>query len=129
MELQASLEAFMLLKEPCAVEFHTDSEYLRQGITTWLRSWKQNGWRTKDKKSVKNADLWVLLDAQVARHIVTWSWVKGHAGDPENERCDVLANEGVAVIKKDYTPDQLKSALATFIASANPAPSPLLNLI
>jgi ribonuclease HI len=81
MELQAAIEAFAALKRPCAVEFHTDSNYLRDGITQWLPGWQRNGWRTKSKQPVKNADLWRQLAEAVAQHQVNWHWVKGHAGD------------------------------------------------
>ena len=74
---------------------HVDSQYVMNGVTRWVAGWKRNGWRTADKKPVKNQDLWEALDAEVARHQVTWRWVKGHAGDPGNERADALANRGV----------------------------------
>lgn len=95
MELMAAIAALEALKRPSVVVLHTDSVYLRSGITTWLRKWKSNGWRTADKKPVKNADLWQRLDAAAQRHQVQWLWVKGHAGDPGNERADALANEGM----------------------------------
>jgi ribonuclease HI len=96
MELTAVIEALTALKKPCQVTVYTDSEYVRQGITTWIHGWKQRGWKTADKKPVKNVDLWQRLDAQVSLHQVTWKWVKGHAGDPGNERADALANRGVS---------------------------------
>jgi ribonuclease HI len=95
MELQAAIEALKSLKRPCTVVLTTDSQYLRQGITTWLAGWKRNGWKTAAKQPVKNADLWQALDEQVARHQIEWRWVKGHSGHPENERADQLANRGV----------------------------------
>lgn len=93
MELLAAAVALESLTRPCKVELWTDSEYVRQGITSWLAGWKRNNWRTSQKKAVKNVDLWKRLDAAQAPHQVEWHWVKGHAGDPGNERCDVLARE------------------------------------
>ena len=96
MELMAAIQALELLKRPCDVELTTDSQYLRQGITQWIHNWKKRGWKTADKKPVKNQDLWQRLDAAVSQHRVSWAWVKGHAGHPENERADELANEAIA---------------------------------
>ncbi|RUO38103.1 ribonuclease HI [Aliidiomarina shirensis] len=93
MELLAAAVALESLTRPCAVELWTDSEYVRQGITSWLAGWKRNNWRTSQKKPVKNVDLWKRLDAAQAPHQVAWHWVKGHAGNAGNERCDVLARE------------------------------------
>jgi ribonuclease HI len=91
MELKAAIEALNALKRPCAVEIHTDSAYVRDGIMKWIHGWQRNGWRTADRKPVKNADLWQeLLDAET-RHEVKWHWVKGHSGHPENDRVDALA--------------------------------------
>ncbi len=95
MELTAVIRALEALTRPCRVRLHTDSQYVQKGISEWIHGWKRNGWRTADKKPVKNADLWQQLDAQAARHTVEWLWVKGHAGHPENERADALANRGV----------------------------------
>ena len=95
MELMAAIRALEALTRPCQVELHTDSQYVRQGITEWMRGWKARGWKTADKKPVKNEDLWRELDAARARHEVTWRWVKGHAGDPLNERADALARAGL----------------------------------
>jgi len=95
MEMTAAIEALEALKRPCRVELHTDSQYLRQGITEWIGGWKARGWRTADKKPVKNEDLWRRLDAARARHAVQWRWVKGHAGHPLNERADALARQGL----------------------------------
>lgn len=95
MELLAAIEALEALKRPCEVELHTDSQYLRQGITQWIDRWKANGWRTADRNPVKNADLWRRLDQARARHSLQWRWVKGHAGHPENERADALARAGM----------------------------------
>ena len=96
MELTAAIEALEALKGPSDVELHTDSNYLRGGITSWIKGWKRNGWRTADKKPVKNAELWQGLEQAEARHRVNWHWVKGHAGHDENERADELAREGMA---------------------------------
>jgi ribonuclease HI len=95
MELMAAIAALEALTRPSVVRLHTDSVYLRSGITSWLQKWKLNGWRTSGKKPVKNADLWQRLDAATQRHQVQWLWVKGHAGDPGNERADALANKGM----------------------------------
>lgn len=119
MELQAAIEALAALKEPCNVEFFTDSEYVKNGVTTWLPKWRTNGWRTEARKSVKNADLWRALDAAAARHKVEWNWLKGHVGHQGNERCDVLANEAIANIRKTFTPEQLKTALTQLASSKN----------
>ncbi|MDJ0512212.1 MAG: ribonuclease HI [Methyloceanibacter sp.] len=96
MELTAAIEALEALKGPSDVELFTDSNYLRGGITGWIKSWKRNGWRTADKKPVKNVELWQRLEQAEARHEVNWHWVKGHAGHDENERADELAREGMA---------------------------------
>jgi ribonuclease HI len=96
MELMAAISALEALKRPCTVDLHTDSQYLRNGIMTWIKGWKRNGWRTADKKPVKNVDLWQRLDAALAPHTVRWHWVKGHAGHRLNERADELAREGLA---------------------------------
>ena len=95
MEMTAAIVALEALKRPCQVRLYTDSQYLRDGIMTWLRGWKARGWRTADKKPVKNIDLWQRLDAAVAPHQIEWIWVRGHAGHPENERADALARAAV----------------------------------
>ncbi|GAC1621744.1 MAG: ribonuclease HI [Nevskia sp.] len=95
MELTGAIMALEALREPCAVRLHTDSKYVMQGLTEWLPGWKKRGWKTADKKPVKNQDLWLRLDAAAARHAVDWRWVKGHAGDPGNEAADRLANRGL----------------------------------
>ena len=95
MELMAAIKALEALKKPSAVVVHTDSRYVMDGITKWLPRWKANGWRTADKKPVKNDDLWRALEAAAAPHAVTWRWVKGHDGHPDNERVDRLAVEAV----------------------------------
>jgi len=95
MELTAVIEALTSLKRSCDITIYTDSEYVRKGITEWIHGWKTRGWKTADRKPVKNADLWQRLDALRDLHHVDWRWVKGHAGDPGNERADALANRGV----------------------------------
>ena len=116
MELRAAIEALSALKQPCAVEFHTDSNYLRDGITKWLAGWRRNGWKTKSKQPVKNADLWRQLANVVAQHTVNWHWVKGHAGDAGNERCDELATAAIMALKQRHSREQLAASLAEFNA-------------
>jgi len=99
MELMGAIEGLRALTEPCEVKLTTDSQYVRQGITQWMHGWKKNGWKTAAKKPVKNEDLWKKLDEQVARHQVSWFWVKGHSGHRENEIADKLANDGIAKIR------------------------------
>ena len=96
MELMAAIAALEALKAPSAVDLYTDSNYLRDGITSWIKSWKKNGWRTADRKPVKNAELWERLEKAATRHEVRWHWVKGHVGHDANERADELAREGMA---------------------------------
>ncbi|MSU63778.1 MAG: ribonuclease HI [Pedosphaera sp.] len=117
MELQAAIAALAALKQPCEVTLYTDSQYLRQGITQWLRNWKRNGWRTTDRKPVKNDDLWRQLDELAIRHRIEWKWLKGHAGHPDNERCDVLAAAAIAQLRKELSPSQVKMAHDAFLAS------------
>ena len=100
MELTAAIEALEALTEPCQVTLTTDSTYVRDGITRWLANWKKNGWRTTAKKPVKNQELWQKLDRQASRHDVIWKWVKGHSGHPDNERADMLANQGMIAVKE-----------------------------
>ena len=95
MELRAAIEGLAALKRPSRVTVTTDSQYVRQGITQWIEGWKRNQWRTSAKKPVKNQDLWQLLDELTSRHEVTWEWVKGHSGHPDNELADALANRGI----------------------------------
>lgn len=95
MELTAAISALEALKGPSRVDLHTDSEYVRNGITVWIHGWKKRGWKTADKKPVKNVELWQRLDEARNRHDVTWHWVRGHAGDTENERADELARQGM----------------------------------
>jgi ribonuclease HI len=103
MELMAAIQALESLTRPVVVRLHTDSAYLRNGITRWLPNWKRNGWLTAGKQPVKNADLWQRLEAAVERHQVEWLWVKGHAGNPGNERADALANRGMAEARSAST--------------------------
>ena len=100
MELMAAIQALESLNRPCDIILTTDSQYVRQGITDWLAGWKRNGWKTSQKKPVKNADLWQRLDAARQQHTVDWRWVKGHSGHPENELADELANKGVESLKQ-----------------------------
>jgi ribonuclease HI len=95
MELLAVIRALESLKRPCVVDVTTDSQYVKNGITSWIHQWKRNGWKTAARKPVKNADLWLRLDEAAARHQVAWHWVRGHTGHPENERADRLANQGI----------------------------------
>lgn len=104
MELMAVIRGLESLTWPCEVHLHVDSAYVMNGMTRWIRGWKRNGWRTADKKPVKNAELWQELEAQIARHEVRWEWVKGHAGDPGNERADQLANLGVDQVRGSARP-------------------------
>ena len=99
MELLAAISALEALKKPAVVDLTTDSVYVRDGITKWIHGWKRNGWRTADKKPVKNVDLWQRLDEAMRQHEVRWHWVKGHAGHAENERADQLARDGVAMAR------------------------------
>ncbi|HEX6872421.1 MAG TPA: ribonuclease HI [Micromonosporaceae bacterium] len=100
MELMAAISALEALTRPVTVRLHTDSVYVRSGVTSWLPNWKRNGWKTAEKKPVKNEDLWRRLDEAASRHSVQWFWVKGHAGHPENERADALANRGLTAARQ-----------------------------
>lgn len=104
MELTAVIEALKALKRACRVELHTDSQYVQKGITEWLPNWKRRGWRTSAGGAVKNQDLWQALEREAARHQIIWHWVRGHAGDPGNERADALANLGVQQASKGGAP-------------------------
>ncbi len=99
MELMAAIEALSALKRPCEIDLYTNSQYVRGGVSGWMDNWKRNGWKTSDKKPVKNEDLWRALDTARQRHTIVWHWVKGHAGHPENERADELARMGMAPFK------------------------------
>ena len=100
MELMAAIQALSALKEPVTVDLYTDSNYVKDGIGSWIEGWKRNGWRTASRQPVKNAELWQALDEARRKHKVTWHWVRGHAGHAENERADELAREGMAPFKK-----------------------------
>jgi ribonuclease HI len=99
MEMMAAISALEVLKRPCHVTLHTDSIYLRDGITRWINKWRSNGWLTSDRKPVKNADLWLRLEKAMAPHRIEWAWVRGHAGHPENERADELARQALLPFK------------------------------
>ncbi len=99
MELMAAIRALETLKRPCKVALFTDSEYVKKGITEWLKNWKRRDWKTAEKKPVKNADLWRRLDAATATHDIQWRWVRGHSGHPENERVDALARKAIGKVK------------------------------
>ena len=123
MELQAAISALAALKEPCEITLFTDSEYLRQGITGWLPRWKANNWHTVDRKPVKNEDLWRQLHEAASRHRVTWQWLKGHVGHPDNEHCDQLARAEVVKIGRQHSPEKLAALRDAFIASRDPSRS------
>lgn len=120
MELQAAIQGLASLKEPCSIEFFTDSEYLRNGITEYVSLWKRNGWKTKDKSPVKNKDQWQELDALARTHRINWNWLKGHAGHPRNERCDLLARREIEKVMKAYTSEQLRTMLTEFKNGGSP---------
>ena len=100
MEMMAAIQALSALKGPSKVRLHTDSTYLKDGLTKWIHGWKRNGWKTAAKKPVKNKDLWQMLEEATRRHDIEWVWVKGHAGDPGNERADELARAGIDQIRQ-----------------------------
>lgn len=95
MELRAAIESLKLIKEPCQISIYTDSNYVKDGITKWIHSWKAKGWKTASKKEPKNMDLWKELDIEANKHEISWNWVKGHDGDPGNERADLLARNAI----------------------------------
>jgi ribonuclease HI len=99
MEMMAAIQGLRALKNPCQVDLYTDSQYLRMGITSWIMGWKKNGWKTADKKPVKNEDLWRVLEDLASIHDIRWHWVKGHNGHPENERVDLLARSAILTLK------------------------------
>jgi ribonuclease HI len=101
MELMAAIQALAALTQPCQVDLYTDSQYVQKGISEWLAGWKKKGWRKADKKPVKNADLWQLLDHETTRHQISWHWVKGHSGHPENDMADALANQAIDQLLKN----------------------------
>ena len=104
MEMMAAIAALEVLKRPCKVELTTDSTYLRDGITRWIHAWKRRGWKTADKKPVKNVDLWQRLEAALSGHEVDWHWVRGHSGHPENERADSLARQAIEELRSNSGP-------------------------
>jgi ribonuclease HI len=104
MEMTAAISALEALKRPCRVRLHTDSIYLRDGITRWINKWRSNGWLTSDRKPVKNADLWMRLEQAMAPHRIEWAWVRGHAGHPENERADELARQALLPFRRSDRP-------------------------
>ncbi len=118
MELQAAIEALRKLKETCKVQLYTDSEYLRDGITTWIHVWKARGWR----KKVKNKDLWLQLDEIAGKHEITWHWVRGHSGAEGNERCDMLSLEAAQKIEASHTQQQRDEALNQFLKNRSAVP-------
>jgi ribonuclease HI len=118
MELQAAIEALRRLREACEVDLFTDSEYVRDGITTWIQAWKKRGW----KKKVKNKDLWLELDALTHKHTINWQWVRGHSGVEGNERCDALSVEAAQRIEGTHTPQEREEALAEFLRLRAAAP-------
>lgn len=124
MELQAAIGGLTALKESCEIEFYTDSEYLRKGISEWIAGWKARGWKTRGKTPVKNDDLWRALDAARVGHKIEWRWVKGHAGHEHNERCDALAGEAIAKVRQQHRPEQLKALLDAFKKQAEGAEAP-----
>ncbi len=117
MELMAAIEALRALKIHCDIDIFTDSKYVMDGITQWIKGWKARGWKTSTKTAVKNEDLWRALDEQVARHTMRWHWVKGHSGHPQNERCDVLAVQAAASMRKQYSSQELRQMLKEFEAA------------
>jgi ribonuclease HI len=121
MELQAAIEALAALNKPCAIEFFTDSNYLKDGVTKWIAGWKRNGWKTKAKEPVKNEDLWRRLDAVLAPHTVTWRWLKGHAGHSGNEECDQLATTAIEGVRRRHSPEELKRLLWEFREGQEPS--------
>lgn len=117
MELLAAIRALEALKELCEIEFFTDSEYLREGITKWVPGWKARGWMRTMKKAVKNDDLWRTLDKLASKHQIAWHWLRGHAGHAENERCDQLAQAEIDRIKTRFTPAELHALVEQFKAA------------
>ncbi len=123
MELTAAIEALRALKERCEVEFFTDSNYLRSGISGWIAGWKRNGWRTSQKKPVKNSDLWQILESEAARHRIQWRWVKGHSGDTGNERCDQLANAAMDKVVARCSREDQKDGLERLLRQEEQGPA------
>lgn len=122
MEIRAAIEALRKLKEPCEVQFFTDSEYLKNGITIWIKAWKRKNWK-KGQKPIKNADLWQQLDEAASLHKVTWHWVRGHSGDAKNETCDRLAVAEISKIRKRHTRTEISAAVKQFVEERAQTPS------
>ena len=118
MELKAAIEGLKALRMPCSVDFFTDSEYLRNGVTQWLKGWKARNWKTVTRQRVKNEDLWRELDPLASRHEVRWHWLKGHAGHEKNERCDLLARQEIGKLRGKLTRAQLAAELEEFRAKS-----------
>ena len=114
MEMTAAIAGLRALKGACAVDLHTDSQYVQNGMRSWLADWKRKGWRTANKKPVKNQDLWQALDAEANRHTIDWHWVKGHSRQPENERCDRLAVQAIEDLRAELGEAALAQALRDF---------------
>lgn len=123
MELLAAIRALEALKGPCEIEFFTDSEYLREGITKWVPGWKARGWMRTLKKAVKNEDLWRELDELASKHQIAWRWLRGHAGHAENERCDRLAQAEIERINAQFTPARLTALVEQFKAARAAEPN------
>lgn len=121
MELQGAIQALRALKEGCKVQFYTDSEYVKAGITRGVPFWKRNNWRTTGKKPVKNKDLWLELDSLAASHNVEWIWVKGHSGHLQNERCDLLARQEIEKLRRKFSRAELSKMLTAFKAANDEA--------
>ncbi len=126
MELLAAIRALEALNVACEVELFTDSNYVRDGITKWMKSWKARAWVTSQKQPVKNVDLWKALDAAASRHKVEWKWLRGHSGHEGNERCDEMATAAIEQVRKQYSASQLQALTAQFVASRAPEPEPRL---
>jgi ribonuclease HI len=120
MELQAAIEALATLKEPCQVDFFTDSAYVRNGILSWMKLWRSNGWKTRNKQPVKNVDLWQRLDECARAHTIKWHWLKGHAGHLENECCDRLATKEIAAIRQRHPEAELKRLVCQMTVTTIP---------
>ncbi len=115
MEIEAAIHALKVLNQPCAVRLHTDSDYLRQGITKWIHGWRKKGWMTSTREPVKNRELWVELDERARVHRVEWQWVRGHAGNQWNEWCDRLATEAIERLVKETSKSDLEAARRAFV--------------
>ena len=129
MELKAAIEGLRALKERCRVDFFTDSEYVRKGITEWIKLWKARNWKTVERKRVKNEDLWRELDEAAARHEIAWHWLKGHAGHEKNERCDFLAFQEIVRLRQNFTQAQLAQRLEQFLAREDESQSDTSGLL